>query len=72
MAAVLAFIAAYLPQAIALGAEVAPLIGSLKTVWADFAAANGATQADFDAFHAMIKPYEDDLQAQADKAQGEI
>ncbi len=70
--AVIAFLEVFLPQAISLGTEIAPLIQSLKTVWSDFASANGATQDDFDRFHVMIKSYEDDLAALAAKAQDEI
>ena len=72
IAAVLAFIEAYLPQAIALGSEVAPLIAGVTKAWNDYGTANGETQADFDAFHVLIKPYEDDLAAKAAAAQAEL
>lgn len=68
IAAIIAFLQAFIPQAVALGAELAPLIASAKTVFNDFATAQGATQADFDSFHSLIAPYEQDLQARADAA----
>lgn len=72
MEAILAAIVATITKAVEIGTAVAPLIPGITALFNNFASANGATQADFDRFHAIIKPYEDDLQRQADAAQREL
>ena len=72
VAAVLLFIEQLIEGAVRLGADVAPLVPSLIDTFNRFGKANGATQADFDRFHALIKPFEDDLAAKAAAAQAEV
>lgn len=72
MGAILAAIEAAIALAVQAGTAIAPLIPGIKAVWNSYATANGATQEDFDKFHALIAPYETDLQNQADEAAAEL
>ncbi len=72
MLGVLAFIEVFLPQAIAIGTEVAPLIAGIRTAFNAIGSGVGATADDFAQLDAVLKPYEDDLQARAMAAQAEI
>jgi hypothetical protein len=68
MGAILLAVEAAIQLALSAGQAIVPLIPGITALFNSFATATGATQADFDAFHAIVKPYEDDLAAQAAEA----
>ena len=72
MGAILLAVEAAFDFAVKAGIAIGPLLPGIEALFTQFAIANGATQDEYDQFHAIMKPYEDDLQAKADAAQKEL